>query len=549
VVAALTVGLTTAVAGAGGPAQAAATITIDPPSNPRSGPVTLTGTVGLGGGSVTSVLYVYDATDSTALPQGNDCSGNGTAGPEDDFNADGSVGDILDCEISGVRALNNSLAGTSGLQAGVVAFANQAATADLDPDVGVSTPFVAPSYTGGDAMPRIETVARSVTQGQIGKFEDKPLGGSGAGTAFNSAVQGALATLAAAPEGPKWIMFLSDGQAPIDDALLDQLAGSGVRLRSFGVGLGATCAAHSSLAKMAAATGESCTIVQRPASLAAGLTGSQPDAINGVTVTIGNVALAASVNPVGGWSATFNLGAGTYTATARAVLASGGTVTAHRTFTVAAGPGGPPPGTVSPGAGSLRATVVKVKRPSASRDPLPSRVTGRVGTPLHGVTATRKLKGAKVLLQVRSAAGSTWTTVDRDRVDRRGRFVLHWRAKRRTPLLRVALLPHKKYAGSAAAVPSAPISACKVTSKRQGWKLSCLTTAKDGSRVRLLERGSGVDTSRWTPSTTSRRSGPTSPRSRAGWCSSTGRAAPRPPTWWATRCGPPWSAPSPTAAG
>ena len=109
-------------------------------------------------------------------------------------------------------------------------------------------------------------------------------------------------------------------------------------------------------------------MVQNPAALAAGLTGSQPDAINGVTVTIKDVSLGSGHQRVGGWRATFNLGAGTYTAVGKAVLASGGTVTAHRTFTVAAGAGGPPAGTVSPGAGSLRATVVKVDRAARRAD-------------------------------------------------------------------------------------------------------------------------------------------------------------------------------------
>ena len=62
-------------------------------------------------------------------------------------------------------------------------------------------------------------------RGQIGLYDPKPLGGSGAGTAFDNAVQAALATLAGAPAGPKWIMFLSDnGPAPIDDGVLAQLA-------------------------------------------------------------------------------------------------------------------------------------------------------------------------------------------------------------------------------------------------------------------------------------------------------------------------------------
>jgi hypothetical protein len=492
---ALAAGLALAVLGTASPAAAAGgTITIDPPGSPTAGPVTLRGTVGLDAGEVTSVVYVYDATASTESPAGADCSSNGALGPEDDFNADGSVGDVLDCEIAGVVALNNSLATTSAVQAGVVAFANQAAAADLDP-VGSAT-FLPPGYTGGDPRPRVETVARSVVRGQIGLYDPKPLGGSGAGTAFDNAVQAALATLAGAPAGPKWIMFLSDGQAPIDDGVLAQLGGSGVKLRSFGVGQDATCAKSSSLSKMAAATGEACTLVPQPAALTAGLTGSQPDAVNSVSVTIEDVSLAASVNAVGGWSATFDLGAGTYTVTARAHLASGSTLSANRMITVAPGSGGPPPGSVSPGAGSLKATVVKVDRPKPSRSALPSVVTGRVGLPKQGLTVTRKLNRARVLLQARASTGAPWATLDRDRVDQAGRFTLRAKPEAGLPLLRVALLPHRRFAATAAPVPAAPISACKVKSQGQGWTVRCLTIAKDGTLARLSKNGQLVDTAR-----------------------------------------------------
>ena len=368
---ALAVATTTLGAAAMSASPAAATVTIDAPVAPRAGTVDLTGSVGVDPGEVTTVLYVFDATSSTASPTGLDCSGNGVLGPEDDLNQDQSVGDILDCEIAGVGALNRSLVASSGLQVGMVAFANQAAAADLDP-VGSAT-FVPPGFTGGDPRPRIDTAAGSVVRDRIGLYDPKDLGGSGAGTAFNSAISETLSTLGTAPAGPKWIMFLSDGQAAIDDALLGQLAQSGVRLRSFGIGADATCAATGSLYKMAAATGESCQRATQPASLAAGLTGSRPDALNGVSVTIGGVSVAATVDAVGGWKASFALGAGAYTATVRAVLASGVTQTALRTFTVAAAPAGPAPETVTPGPGALAATVVKVARPDAlaRRPPAP----------------------------------------------------------------------------------------------------------------------------------------------------------------------------------
>ena len=480
-----------------GPGQAAAAggaITFDAPNAPTAGTVRLTGTVGLAPGEVDSVMYVFDATNSTASPAGSDCSGNGTVGSEDDFNADGSVGDVLDCEIAGVVALNHSVATTSGLQAGVVAFANRAVAADLDP-VGSAT-FLPPSYTGGDARPRVETVARSVTQGRIGLYDEAPLGGSGAGTAFNNAIRVALSALASAPPGPKQIMFLSDGQSPIDDDVLAQLTASGVELRSFGVGAGASCATFGSLYKMASATGEACTVSPTPASLVAGLTGSDPDAILGVTVSIRGVAVAADLNAFGGWTASFDLGAGTYTATATATLASGASPAVRRTFVVTAASDSPDPGTVRPSQGGLNATVVKVDPPAPTRSVLPKRVTGVAGVPRPKLTTTRKLSGAHVLLQARAALGDPWTTVAHDRVNRAGGFALTWHPKLSLRYLRVTLLPHGKYASSAAAVPSPEVSACRVKKHGAGWSVTCLTTVRSGSTASRLADGRVVDRAR-----------------------------------------------------
>ena len=495
-VTALAVGLSMAVLGVAVPSAnaASALVTINAPNAPVAGTVNLTGSVGVAAGEVTTVVYVFDATNSTAAPTGSDCSGNGAIGVEDDFNSDGSVGDILDCEIAGVGSLNRSLAATPGLQVGLVGFANQAAAADLDP-AGTAT-FVPPGFTGGDPRPRIDTVARSVVRDQIGLYDPKNLGGSGAGTAFNNAVEVALSTLGTAPAGPKWIMFLSDGQSAIGDEVLGRLTQSGVRLRSFGIGTDATCAPSASLYKMAAATGESCVLAPNPASLTAGLAGSQPDGVNGVTVSINGVSVASVLDAVGGWSANFTLGAGTYTATARAVLASGSTASVQRTFTVAPTAGGPAAGTVTPGPGALRATVVKVTRPKPSRAFLPSRVAGRVGRVTNGLTVAPALSGSRVRLQARPAAGAPWTTVDRDRVNRAGKFVLTWTPKVRLLLLRVVLLDHKGFAGSAAAVPSAKISACKVAKRGGGWSVTCRTTAKANSLVRLLKDGKVTDQAR-----------------------------------------------------
>jgi hypothetical protein len=481
----------TAVTSGWSSADAAASVTIQAPDGAQAGPVTLSGRVSLEAGQVTSVLYVVDATRSTAEPTGADCSGDGVVTADDDDNGDGSVGDVLDCEIAGVQALNASLSGKEGVQAGLVGFANDAATANLDP--AGNADFVAPGETGGDVRPRIDSVARSLDQSEIGLYTFHDLGGSGAGTAFNRAIEESLDTLSTAPAGPKWVMFLSDGQSKIKDSVLDELTASGVRLRSFAIGADASCVSFASLSKLAQATGEKCVRVEDPAALSTELAASQPDAVNGVSVAINGVAVAAQVDAVGGWAASFNLGAGTYTATVTAVLASGATVTGTTTFTVLPGPGAPT-GSVSPGPGALLATVVRVNRPPPSRAALPRRVAGRVGLPIPQFKVTKKLDGARVRLQARGSAGAEWTTVGKAKVTHKGHFVLTWTRKPKYTQLRVTLPKKGEYAASAAAVPPAQISACRVKRSGTGWSVRCQTTAKDLRVVRLRDGKLVLDT-------------------------------------------------------
>ena len=463
-------------------------MSIDAPAAPTAGTVKLTGKAGPGAGGLTSVVYVMDASDSSADEVGSDCSGNGAAGPEDDFNGDLAVGDVLDCEIAGVTALNSSVAATPGVQVGLVGLAELAAAADLDP--AGSAEFIAPGFTGGDARPRIETVARSLIRHQIGRYDPRDLGGKG--TNYDDAIGIALSMLGRAPAGQQYIMFLSDGEAPVSDATLAALSQSGVRLRSFGIGVRATCGKWASLNKLASATGESCQLVPNPAALAASLTGSQPDAVNGVTVTIDSVSVAATLDALGGWSASFTLGAGSYTATARAVLASGASVSTTATFIVARSAGAPPPGTVETGPGGMKATLVKVHKPKPHRAALPAKVTGKVGALTGKFTVTPKLKGAVVVLQARPDAGASWKVVAKNIVAKSGAYELRWKPKKDMARLRVVLTSHKGFAGSAALVPEAAISNCRVSQRAGGWAIRCDTTVKDDSRVRLMKNGKAV---------------------------------------------------------
>lgn len=464
--------------------RATGEVVIDEPSTPTAGRVSLTGRASAGGSDTTTVVYVIDATNSTGTAPGSDCSGNGAVGAEDDLNGDGSIGDVLDCEIAGVVALNSSLSASPGVQVGLVAFADQAAAATVDPSTGGL--LVAPGATGGEPQTRAATVARSVVRNRIGQYVAKDLGSSGNGTAFNSALETTLATLAGAPAGPKYVMFLSDGRAGVDDALVNRIAQAGVRVRTFGVGKDASCVPTGSLAKLAKATGESCTAVSDPARLASGLTGSRPDGVARVTVSIDNVAVAADLDAVGGWTANFTLGRGIYTATAQAALQSGLTTSARRTFTVAGSATGPAPGTVKPGPGAGKATAVKVTRPEPSRSALPRRVVGKVGALKKGLRTTKKLSGARVSLQARTGPEKPWVTVAKRKVTKNGKFALTWRPKSKMMELRVALADYRAFAGSATTVKQAKISDCRVTKRARGWSVRCLSSVKSGSRARLV---------------------------------------------------------------
>ena len=211
-------------------------------------------------------------------------------------------------------------------------------------------------------------------------------------------------------------------------------------------------------------------LAPQPASLAAGLTGSRPDAVSGVTVSIDDVSVAATVDAFGGWTARFALGAGTYTATVRAILASGaigsGAAHVHRGRRHPRARRRERIGRPAPARSRRRS--IKVNRPKPSRAVLPSRVTGRIGRPHQrpdrGAVPGRGPGPAPGSRRPRAPHGAPSAS---DRTDSAGKFVLSWTPKARLRLSRVALLPPEGFAGSAAAVPMAKISACKVDRARR----------------------------------------------------------------------------------
>jgi hypothetical protein len=477
----------TGLVGAASAGAAAPTITINDPGPLTAGPVQLSGLVTTGDAQTTTVLYVIDRSQSTDQPVGNDCNGSGGPDAGDNLNGDTAVGETLDCEIAGVIALDNSLAGSPGsLQVSLERFSTTAEAINL----GTTATPVFFTHPGD---PAIATNSKALRRGNT---TDNPTG-----TNFDPAITTALNTLAGAPAGPKYVLLLSDGKGPVSQSTVDAARAAGVHVRAFAIGgeAGPSCDTGKSLAKLAAATGETCSVVTSPAALGAALTGSQPASISSVQVALAGKIFPATLDLSGGWKVPLSLGAGSYTATATATLSNGAKVATTRALTVApsaTGPAtGPAPGTAT--GTTLTATKVLVRRPASSLTALPGRVTGIVGRTGAGTrpVVTSGLQGAVVELQGRAGITGAWAQVTNARVSSSGTYALTWTPRARFHHLRVVLLSFKEFGGSASAVPNGPIFACHIKKKGGArFTATCHTIAKKGTAVQLLKNGHAVST-------------------------------------------------------
>jgi hypothetical protein len=471
------------------PAAAATTPTVTVAS-PTQGAKVAAGAVRFSGSTTagadtltTSVMFVVDSSASAvaARVRGTDCNGDGVftpgaAGAGDDLNGDGSEGDVLDCEIGAVQALNRglaNLAGASTVQVGIEAFSGTAATASFDANGAV--PFVPSTALTDGGSSRVDAVARSVREHSIGLYQPKQLTG---GTNFAAAVDTALSALAGQPAGPKWVVLLSDGTDTVSDATLTQLARSNVHLRSFAIGQDASCSKVRTLWKLANATGDGCVPVPDQASLRASAIASQPQGIAHVDVAVAGRSVTADVDPFGGWSARLTLPAGSYTATVTATSPAGRVyAAAPRSFRVVAST-------------SARRTVrprLVVDTPAATYASLPARVTGRATYRDPGTRQTVLLNGVRVALQARTVVhGRThWGTVATAKVAR-GRYALRWSVRRQARSLRVVLSPVAGVSGAVAAVPHPLVYGCSIRhAGRTSWVTTCHTTAPRGSKAQL----------------------------------------------------------------
>jgi hypothetical protein len=266
-----------------------------------------------------SVLYVIDVSGTTVngfnFPL-VDVNGDGVIDEQDNLNENDFPGDILDAEMAGALALNASIHNFDEVSVGLIAYAAQAASADVSPAAGFQN-FISPPQADGQSngVPDIEEVILSlrsdvINGGSIGKFTPIPHDSLEVDTQYGPALRAIVATFAGRPaDEQKIVYFLSDGrdpEGPIDDEIA-QAAAAGIIINTVGV---TSNAEPDVLSQIAQGTGGSFTQVDNPADLrvvlpAIPLVGiaevrvnEQPVTLSGIGTFATNVVLAPGANMI-----------------------------------------------------------------------------------------------------------------------------------------------------------------------------------------------------------------------------------------------------------
>jgi PKD repeat protein len=335
-------------------------------------PLPVSGTVELDAtsGRPYHAAYVVDVSGSTTQVRHQDCDGSGSVTTADNFNNDGIVGDILDCEIAGVIALNTAVQAVPGATAGVIALGGNSATpsamADMSPAPGDQPFAAATAHENGTTRGDVEFVLRSMIASRVQHFTTKNVG---TGTHYDASLHKVNEHFRFfEPGGTNVAYFLSDGEpnsgtfntttaGPLHTAVL-----RGTRIFTYAVGLLGGCNPGKALRIIADQTGGTCTPVTNPALIAAAV--GTPATLSEVNVQLGNgnsvpATLDTTTTPASWHASLPGLPAGTHTLKATAMASDGSSVTASLTVTGIAPPvveaGGPyavPEGSSLPLAGT-----------------------------------------------------------------------------------------------------------------------------------------------------------------------------------------------------
>jgi hypothetical protein len=240
------------------------------------GTVELEGTASVGEGlpvANTALIYVIDASGSTASPSGGDC------GPDQNPTDPPSVEDeIIDCEIAAGINLNEQAVtiGTVG-EIAITIFAGAPVTADATP-AGGDVPIIQPDADANlNTVMDAEEVMRSIwvaenpsAWGGFREFSIKPIPDI-YNTDFAAAAQMACDNAASTTMTNKMVVFMSDGMANTGAHITTVLPCGDVVFHTFAIGSGSSCSGDpnglGSLQEIADLTGGTCTEVPDPAQL------------------------------------------------------------------------------------------------------------------------------------------------------------------------------------------------------------------------------------------------------------------------------------------
>ncbi|NNF64066.1 MAG: hypothetical protein HKN07_07380 [Acidimicrobiia bacterium] len=289
----------------------------------EAGGFTVRGNVSGQSGLETYVVFAVDVSGSTDDERGLDCDGSGTVDLLDDFNGDGVLGELLDCEIAGLIALNQSLASIPGsnssISVALVPFGHSARAADVGEVLGFQS-FVRPQedYVPSEAeelvvpdakdlIPDIVEAASSMNQGVINQFTRYTFG---TGTDFDDALNASFDLLEPV-NGRKIVFMLSDGQDALRTTTLDRGVDLGIEVRPFAISSGSDqCSTTGALFQIAESSGTTCVYTEDPAQLTTAIVG-QPSQIDSISVSVdGGAPVAATVDPLGNFEATVQLDVG-----------------------------------------------------------------------------------------------------------------------------------------------------------------------------------------------------------------------------------------------
>ena len=240
--------------------------------------INVIGTASVGEGlpvADTTLIYVIDASGSTAIYSGGDC------GPDQNPTDPESVEDeIIDCEIAAAINLNNTAISFGTIdEVAMMIFAGDVVTADATPAGGddpIITPDVDADSSGttdvDDVLHSIWVAEYTGEAGSFNEFSIKDIPDL-YNTDFADAIYEALGVASGASNPNILVIFLSDGLANAGDTVANALTGvaDNIVFHTFAVGSASSCdgdpTGRGSLQDIADLTGGTCTEVSDPSNL------------------------------------------------------------------------------------------------------------------------------------------------------------------------------------------------------------------------------------------------------------------------------------------